>query len=166
MTIILRPEPLTADAFAPFGQVVEPDPATLRMINAGTTRRYHALAAAEIHGEGARAILSIFIGDARALPYAITMMERHPKGSQSFQPLDGRDWLVAVAPDAAGRPGPPRLFLATGRQGINIGANVWHHPLMALDQPSAFLVVDRDGPGVNLEEVDYPEAYLVEEFRS
>lgn len=158
-------ERLTKAAFAPFGDVVEADPKTMRLINSGTTQRFHALSAADVWGEGARAILSLFIGQPRSLPYEVSMMERHPFGSQSFQPLDGRDWLVVVAEDEGGKPGRPRLFLATGRQGINIGANVWHHPLMALDKPSAFLVVDRDGPGINLEEHDYPQAYLVEEFR-
>lgn len=166
MTRTLTLERLTQPAFAPFGQVIEPDPKTMRLINAGTTQRFHALGQVETSGEGARAIISLFVGQPRALPYRVTMMERHPFGSQSFQPLDGRDWLVVVAEDEAGKPGRPRLFLATGRQGINIAANVWHHPLMALDKPSAFLVVDREAPGSNLQEYDYPEAFVVEEFRA
>ena len=55
--IELRPEPLTREAFAPFGDVIEvgSDPMA---INYGRTERHHALAAVEV-GEG-RAIMNIF----------------------------------------------------------------------------------------------------------
>ena len=39
--------------------------------------------------------------------------------------------------------------------------NVWHHPLLALGRVSDFLVVDRDGPGANLEEARYDTPYTV-----
>lgn len=157
-------EPLTKSAFAPFGDVVEADPSTMRLINGGTTERYHALAGPQALGEGAAVIINLFRGQPRVLPYMVDMMERHPFGSQSFHPLQNRPWLVIVAEDEGGRPAAPRLFMATGRQGINYRANVWHHPLMALDEISDFLVVDRTGPGDNLEEYVYPEPYVVPEI--
>ncbi|MFN3636187.1 MAG: ureidoglycolate lyase, partial [Rhizobium rhizophilum] len=43
MPIELSIRPLTAQAFAPFGEVVEADPSTMRLINGGTTERFHAL---------------------------------------------------------------------------------------------------------------------------
>ncbi|MEM9107820.1 MAG: ureidoglycolate lyase, partial [Pseudomonadota bacterium] len=67
-----------------------------------------------------------------------------------------------VAPDENGRPGTPRVFLAHGHQGINYRANIWHHPLMALGEVSDFLVVDRDGEGINLEEYSYQVPYIIE----
>ena len=155
---------LTKAAFAPFGDVVEADPATMRHINGGTTERYHALARPQARGEGAELIISLFRGQPRRLPYLVDMVERHPFGSQSFHPLQDRPWLVIVAEDEAGRPGPPQVFMATGRQGINYHANIWHHPLMALSEISDFLVVDRSGPGNNLEEYVYHEAYVVPEI--
>jgi ureidoglycolate lyase len=157
-------EPLTKAAFVPFGEVVEADPASVRMINGGTTERHHALAHPTATGEGAGLIINIFRGAPRALPYLVDMVERHPLGSQSFHPLDGRPWLVVVAEDEGGRPGRPRLFSAGGRQGINYHPNVWHHPLMALGETSDFLVVDRSGPGNNLEEYFYTEPFLVPDF--
>ena len=45
---------------------------------------------------------------------------------------------------------------ASGRQGVNYARNAWHHPLLVLEE-SRFLVVDRKGPGKNLEEVWLPE---------
>ncbi len=165
MNHVLTIEPLTAQAFAPFGDVVEADTARMRLINGGTTERFHALATAEAKGEGARVILNIFRGQPRAFPYEIGMMERHPFGSQSFHPLDNHPWLVVVADDENGEPGRPRVFSATGRQGVNYRANVWHHPLMALAAPSNFLIVDRDGPGVNLEEYFFEKPFVVEDFQ-
>lgn len=155
--------PLTKSAFAPFGEVIERDPATVRLINAGTTERFHALAAAEAAGEGARVIINIFRGQPRGFPCEVAMMERHPFGSQSFSPISGRPFLVVVSEDEGGRPGRPQAFLARGDQGVNYRRNVWHHPLMALGEPSDFLVVDRDGPGNNLEEFFFETPFVIQE---
>ena len=144
--MILKPETLTAAAFAPFGQLIEADPATAVEINSGFTTRFHALATAETD---AKTILSIFQG--RPRPMTVGMLERHPLGSQAFVPLGGRPWLAVVAetPD----PTACRAFLCAGHQGLQYEANVWHHPLLVIGAEQDFLVVDRDGPGPNLEEV-------------
>ncbi|MGL3604983.1 ureidoglycolate lyase [Rhizobium sp. G187] len=163
MPIELPIRPLTASAFAPFGEVIEADPSTMRLINGGTTERFHALFSPEIAGEGARVIVNIFRGQPRAFPYEITMMERHPFGSQSFSPLSGRPFLLAVSLDEDGKPGQPQVFLAAPHQGVNYRRNTWHHPLMAIDAVSDFLVVDRDGPGNNLEEFFFDTPFLIRE---
>ena len=161
MTQTLEIHPLTKAVFAPFGDVIEADPATMRFINGGTTERFHALSGAEALGDGARVILNLFRGQPRAFPYAIEMMERHPFGSQSFVPLNGRPFLVVVSKDEDGKPGRPQVFLARGDQGVNYRANVWHYPLMALGQPSDFLIVDRDGPGNNLVEFFFDTPFII-----
>lgn len=161
MPLLLTIEPLTQAAFAPFGTVIETDPASLRLINGGSTERFHALAYVDVTGEGGRVIINIFRGQPRSFPYSLTMMERHPLGSQSFSPIGGGSWLAVVAPDDNGKPGFPRVFLATGSQGVNYGRNVWHHPLMAVGAVSDFLVVDREGPGNNLVEVFYDEPFII-----
>lgn len=150
----LLPEPLTAAAFAPFGDVIAVDAAQRHFpINGGNTERYHALAALDPGPDG-RPIVSIFRGQPRALPFTIAMVERHPLGSQTFMPLADAPYLVVVA-----RPGPPpgpgdlRAFLAQPGQGVNYARGVWHHPLLALQQVCDFLVIDRQGPGNNCEEV-------------
>lgn len=160
---LLEIRPLTAAAFAPFGDVIEADPSTMRLINGGTTERFHGLAAPDIVGEGARLIINIFRGQPRSFPYEIGMMERHPLGSQSFSPLSGRPFLAAVSQDEGGRPGRPQVFFARADQGVNYGRNVWHHPLMAIGAVSDFLIVDRDGPGNNLEEFVFDEPFLIPE---
>src|SRR3954465_5976191 len=117
MTDTVAVRPLTKESFAPFGQVLETHGAETRLINAGTCTRFHALATVEIRGEGARAVVSLFRTEPTALPLRLSMMERHPLGSQAFWPLSGGDWLVAVAPDENGRPGAPLGFRAGGKQG-------------------------------------------------
>lgn len=154
--------PLSREAFAPFGTVIEADPASMRHINGGTTERYHALAEAEAVGEDARVIINLFRGSPRAFPYTVDMMERHPFGSQSFSPIDDRPWLVVVAPDEGGKPGRPQVFRAGGRQGVNYRRNVWHHPLIAIGAVSDFLVVDRLGGGVNLEEFFFDSPFIID----
>jgi ureidoglycolate lyase len=91
------------------------------------------------------------------------MMERHPFGSQSFSPLSGRPFLVAVSSDEDGKPGQPQVFLASPHQGVNYRRNTWHHPLMAIGEVSDFLVVDRDGPGNNLEEFFFETPFVIRE---
>lgn len=157
----LQIHPLTKSAFAPFGDVIETDPAALRYINGGTTERFHALATVEAVGEGAHVIINLFRGQPRAFPYEVAMMERHPFGSQSFSPISGRPFLVIVSEDEDGRPGKPQVFLADGHQGVNYRRNVWHHPLMALGEASEFLVVDRSGPENNLEEFFFDEPFII-----
>ncbi len=152
----LTPEPLTADAFAPFGDVIEAsEDAEVMAINYGWTTRFNALSDIAV-GEG-RAILSIF--RSRPLePLVLKIFERHPLGSQAFMPLNGRPFLVAVAPPGAFDPAAVRVFRAEAHQGVNYAKGTWHHFLLALEAESDFLVIDREGPGENLDEVTLAEA--------
>jgi len=161
MTAKLTIESLTAEAFAPFGNVLDITAAEKRMINGGTTERFHALAMADTETAGGRTILSLFRGQPRSFPYPVDMMERHPLGSQAFFPVTQGDWIAVVAPDAGGRPGQPRVFLVPGHVGVQYARNVWHHPLIAVGEPSDFLVMDREGGGTNLEEASYDAPYLI-----
>ena len=154
-------EPLSADAFAPFGQVIEPAGATHFPINGGMTERYHDLARVELGGVHARPLISIFHGQPYDLPLALKLVERHPLGSQAFYPLSDRPFLVIVAEDQSGTPATPRAFLTTPGQGVNIAMNTWHGVLTPLEADSAFLVVDRGGDGVNLEEYHFDTPWIV-----
>lgn len=152
----LVPEPLTADAFAPFGDVIEAsDRAEVIPINYGWTTRFNALADVAV-GDG-HAILSIFRSKPLA-PLVLKIFERHPLGSQAFVPMQGRPYLVAVAPPGDFDPANIRVFRAEAHQGVNYAKGTWHHFLLALDAESDFLVVDREGPGDNLDEVELAEA--------
>ena len=153
---ILKPEPLTRAAFAPFGEVIEMEGSAHYTINQGFTERFNDLAFVDVAAEGGLTNVSLFLGEPRLLPFAIRLMERHPLGSQLFLPLQDRPWLVLVAEDVHDV-ATYRAFTATGRQGVNYARNVWHHPLLVMDAGSRFVIVDRKGPGNNLEEVWFDE---------
>ena len=154
-------EPLTAEAFAPFGQVIEMAGANRYPINGGMTERYHDLAKVELGGVHARPLISIFRGQPYQLPLTLKLVERHPLGSQAFYPLSDRPFLVVVAEDLSGVPATPRAFLTAPGQGVNIAMNTWHGVLTPLEAASDFLVVDRGGDGNNLEEHSFATPYLV-----
>jgi ureidoglycolate lyase len=150
----LTPEPLTAEAFAPFGSVIEASDDAVKLdINQGHAIRYDRLAEIDVADEGGVGAISLF----RARPLdqlVLRMFERHPLGSQTFVPLSGRPYLVAVAPAGAFDAARVRLFHAEGHQGVHYRRGVWHHFLLVLETDSEFLVIDRAGPGDNCEEVE------------
>jgi len=151
----MKIEPLTRTGFAPFGEVIETDGAQHFPINQGFAERFNDLASVDAEAVN----ISIVLAKPRPKPIAITLMERHPLGSQIFYPLQDRPWLVLVCGDPKNVTSF-RAFSATGRQGINYARNTWHHPLLVLEAESRFLVVDRKGPGANLEEVQINEIRL------
>lgn len=159
----VRAQPLSATAFADFGEVIAPENAAKRItINTGTAERFHDLANIN-PGPNGTTTVSIFRGQPRPLPFAISMLERHPLGSQAFVPLSGHPYLIVVAPkgDTVDVENI-RFFIAQANQGINFAPGVWHHPLLALDGESDFLVIDRSGPGNNCDEQALPITFLID----
>jgi ureidoglycolate lyase len=149
---ILRPKPLTAEGFAPFGDVIEPDSATeVVEINRGYATRYDDLT--EVVAREGRAGLSLFRARPLPQPIQIRLMERHPKGSQAFVPLGGGGFVVVVAPQGALDPARIEAFLARNGQGVNFAPGTWHHFLITL-APQDFLVIDRLGSGENCDVVE------------
>ncbi|UWQ02476.1 ureidoglycolate lyase [Aliiroseovarius crassostreae] len=142
-------QPLTADLFSPFGDVIERGTAPLP-INAGMCDRHHDLAQLDF-GSG-RAGISLFDGQARRFPYRLDLVERHPEGSQAFIPLNGVPLLITVCPDEGGRPGTPRAFVMAPEQAINLHRGTWHGVLAPIDAQGLYAVVDHIGPALNLEE--------------
>ena len=153
-------QPLTAEAFAPFGDVLDTSGAPDRIINQGLCGRFHDRAALDF-ADG-RAGISLFRAEPRTLPLVLDMVERHPDGSQAFLPMSEAPFLVVVAPDEGGTPGRPRAFLTQAGQGVNYHRGVWHGVLCPLSAPVLFAVVDRIGAGPNLEEHWFTEPYLIE----
>ncbi len=147
----LTAEPLMAGAFAPYGDVLAVGgPSTL--INQGKGRRYADLARIDL-AENGRTAVSLMTCVAEATPVPLRLMERHPRGNQVFMPINGQRYIVVVAPPGA----PPatadlRAFFCRGDQGINYHRGVWHHPMIALDEPATFLEVHWTGADDNCDE--------------
>lgn len=106
-------EPLTAEAFTPFGQVIQTTGAHHYPINAGMTERFHDLASVQLGGDNPRPLISIFRGQPYAIPLSLKLVERHPQAagpsipsrsgpsSSSSRPI----WMAYRARPAPSSPG-------------------------------------------------------------
>lgn len=157
----LKIQPLTAEAFAPFGDVLEAVGKPDKIINNGFCGRYHDRAQLDFGPDG-RAGVSVFKAEPRALPYTLELLERHPDSCQTFIPMSLDNYLVTVAEDDHGTPVNVRAFLAGAGQGINYHRNTWHGVLTPLAAPGLFTVVDRIGNTPNLEEYLLKTPYMVD----
>jgi ureidoglycolate lyase len=162
-TVKLAAVPLTPAAFAPYGDVIDASRTAPRTINQGFAQRYNDLCKVDVASGEGRVNVSLFTVEPRPQPIAIALMERHPLGTQAFIPMQDQPWLVLVCDDPLDL-STYHLFSASGRQGVNYGRSVWHHPLLVFDSGSHFLIVDRKGPGENLDEVWLPKDWRVEAF--
>ena len=159
--LTIKPQPLTREAFAPFGDVIQIEGSNQFEINSGYTTRVHDLIDIRLGGESARAQFSFFLG--RPRPLEIKMLEKHPLGSQAFYPIEDKRWLVVVA--SAPEPESVCAFWASGRQGVNYHQNVWHHPLLVIE-PQQFVIIDRGGDGHNCDEVELVTSVLIQQLES
>jgi ureidoglycolate lyase len=153
---------LSSSAFEPFGEVLDASGPCDDLANDGAAQVFRDRARVDVAAQGGRVRLNIVRASPCRLPLKIEMMERHPLGSQAFVPLGGADWLVVAAPPGQLDPGAIVAFGARGNQGINYRRGVWHHPLIALDRISDFVVIDRAGEGTNLDIERLAEPLLIE----
>ncbi|MBE1288845.1 MAG: ureidoglycolate lyase [Rhodobacteraceae bacterium] len=157
MKIII--EPMSADAFAPFGDLLEAKGTPDKIINQGLCGRFHDRARMDF--SDGRAGISIFHAEKRDLPLKLDLVERHSEGSQAFVPMSHQPFLVVVAEDQNGTPQNIRAFLTEAGQAINIHRGVWHGVLTPLYDPGLFAVIDRIGEGPNLEEYWLPDEVII-----
>ena len=146
--------PLTAQDFAPYGEVLELDRGDARSINAGTSARRDLPSALDLARDGGAPQLATFEVQAQGLGGPWRVLERHRLGSQTFVPLHAGHWVVLVA---LGEDAPDRrtlaAFSASAQQGVTLRAGTWHHPLIAL-APGRFLVIERAAGEVDCEVVE------------
>tara|TARA_R110000787_G_scaffold110023_10_gene218676 strand:+ start:2464 stop:2949 length:486 start_codon:yes stop_codon:yes gene_type:complete len=160
MTTRIKTEPLTAEAFAPYGDLLEASGTPDKIINQGKCGRFHDRARLDF--SDGQAGISIFQGQKETLPLALELVERHPQGSQAFVPMSADAFLVVVAADADGVPIDPRAFVTAPGQAINFHRGTWHGVLTPLSEPGLFAVIDRIGDGENLQEHWFDEPYVIE----
>ncbi len=150
--MMIKSSPLTAEAFAAFGQLLQGSGAQ--------TERQGFAARMESVRPDARPNMTYMKLIPATGSIRIEALERHPCSNQTFIPLTGTRHLVAVCPSAAnGAPLIPQLkvFVAGGSQAVNYDADVWHAPRMALSAPGEFIMFrwddgsDRDTELIQLE---------------
>ncbi|UXX83045.1 ureidoglycolate lyase [Roseovarius pelagicus] len=161
MSTRIRIEPLSVEAFAPYGDLMQASGPPDKLINLGRCGRFHDRARLDF-ADG-RAGISIFQAEVETLPLALQLVERHPEGSQAFVPMSFDPFLVVVATDAGGVPQNPRAFMTAPGQAINFHRGTWHGVLAPLCAPGLFAVIDRIGDGANLEEYWFDTPYIIEE---
>jgi ureidoglycolate lyase len=140
----LTAEPLSREAFAPFGDVLSAGLGEGTAANQGTAVRFNWAAQLTNARAEAKPNLAIFRSTPQPLPFTVKLLERHPSSTQVFLPLVCSRFLVLVAPAAADQ-GPAldglRAFVCRSGQGINYRAGTWHHPIIALDAPAEFAML-------------------------
>ena len=157
---VIKAHPLTAEAFAPFGDLLDCTGEADKIINQGLCGRFHDRAALDF--SDGKAGISLFNAQPRSFPYELDMMERHPDGSQAFIPMSEHSFLVIVAQDNNGEPGNPQAFITKSGQAINYHRNIWHGVCAPLTSPGLFAVVDRIGSGENLQEHWFDDPVIIE----
>jgi ureidoglycolate lyase len=113
---IVSARPLTATAFAPFGDVLAAEP--------------HEAAITVRDGESW--VLNVLSYDHR--PLVCDHLNAHHRATQTLLPLAGRTALLVVAPAAARFDGPDgvavleqvRAFVLDGRAAVNLALGTWH----------------------------------------
>ncbi|ORX58058.1 Allantoicase [Hesseltinella vesiculosa] len=149
---VIIAEPLTTEAFAPYGDVIDIDTkaaANITEANQGTAKKCHHVAQIYNNFPGNRGKVNMCIfrcAPTNTLPFTIKILERHPYSSQFFIPMTSgqtRGYLVAVALNGADdKPDMSTLkvLVAQSTQGVNYRQGVWHHPMIALEDSTDFAV--------------------------
>ena len=158
---MLHPSPLTAQAFAPFGVVIQHPGGPGHAINGGSAQRFDLSPDLQLQAADGKAALALFRAQARSFPHRVTTLERHALGSQSFIPLGQRRFVMVVAPVGdAPRVEDVRAFITDGAQGVVLAPGVWHHALLAVDAGD-FAVIERAAQAVDCDEMDLPQPVIL-----
>jgi len=162
MTFTLKPEPLTKERFAPYGDVIETSRGSDAM-NDARFERFDDLCNIDIIQDGRVAVSIARCRTATSLPLRLDMVERHPLGSQAFVPLSRCKMIIVVAPPQESVDADElRAFVTNGRQGINYRRGTWHMPLIAFESGQEFLIIDRGGSESNCDTHMLGDAVLLE----
>jgi ureidoglycolate lyase len=159
MTITLKPEPLTPERFAPYGNVIETSRDSSDAMNEARFERFDDLCEIDLDDDGRIAVSIARCRTPSTLPLRLDMVERHPLGSQAFVPLSPCQMVIVVAPpEESVDASDLRAFVTNGRQGINYHRGTWHMPLISFDAGQEYLIIDRFGdiPNCDMHTLDDP----------
>jgi ureidoglycolate lyase len=134
-------EPLTTEAFVPFGEIIGPDGRERLPINLydGTIDAYNIPCRADEPFEW-------LVNRMRYRGLRIHNLETHEHLQQAFLPLDGAPFIqVVAAADATLEKDVPaadevRAFIVPGNRGVQIDVNVWHEPPFPMQAEQLLIV--------------------------
>jgi len=164
VTITLKPAPLSAENFAPYGDVIETSRGGADKMNAARFERFDDLCNVDLSDDGQVAISIARCRTPSSLPLRLDMVERHPLGSQAFVPLKPCKMVIVVAPPGESVEAQDlRAFVTNGKQGFNYHRGTWHMPLVSFSAGQEYLVIDRGGSASNCEEHTLDEVIFLED---
>lgn len=160
----VQAHPISREAFAPYGWLIDASSHTGLAINDGSSQRVDGQTELALTAAGGQACLAVFKAAARDPAGPWQVLERHSLGTQTFVPLNGVRYVVLVAcasQPVSDRPDESTLaaFVVSGHQGITLRAGTWHHGLLALEAGD-FVVLERHAA-----EVDCSTAQLQQPVR-
>jgi ureidoglycolate lyase len=123
-------EPLTREAFAPCGDVISAEGHDRLPVNYYGDRMDVYKAGPFESDQPVEFLLTV----TRIRDFRVTFLERHMELTQTFIPLAGHPFIIAVAPpDARLEDGVPafddvRAFFVPGDVAVNIHRGTWHEP--------------------------------------
>ncbi len=133
--MIIKANPLTLEAFAPYGQV---------LMGQGEGPERHNFAAHMANLRlNATPNMTFMRVPVAAMPVYVEELERHLYSNQTFIPLNCTRQLVAVCPSHhAGNPDIKNLsaFIAEGAQAVNYNPGIWHAPRTAIGGSGEFIM--------------------------
>ncbi len=144
--IKIRAKSMLSEDFKQYGNVLNTPGNVARLDNAAKlqNKRSHA-----------KPNLLIAKAEPTLFPMTIKKMERHPESSQTFFPLDVKQYLILVCPNSHNnQPNIKKIdaFVVEGNQGINYLPGVWHYPITTLDKTGIFAaLVWEDGTSLDTE---------------
>ncbi|KAE9411273.1 allantoicase [Gymnopus androsaceus JB14] len=169
--------PLTPEAFAPFGQVIQaygdhtaaPKGTKITPANGGTASKFHKLsllASSYPPNAGATAGLSVYrcqpLKDVNMTDGTTELTDLYPMGPGPNEGLadPGHRYLVVVAKN--GENDKPdlktlRAFVACTSQGIVYNTGIWHQPMTVLDKALDFTCIETQIGNGSIEDCEIVE---------
>lgn len=160
----IKPIDLTIDSFKEYGTILSVENSESIVINNGFANKHFNLCNIDANDNQGVATVHFYVAKKREFPLSINMMEKHPHFSQTFIPRSNNPFLLVVA---LGNEKPDlktlKVFKTNGNQGVHYKKNIWHFPLISLEDKEQFIVIDRNDLGRKENKVIDCIEYSIEE---
>ncbi|MGQ4808751.1 Ureidoglycolate lyase [Candidatus Entotheonellaceae bacterium PAL068K] len=140
----IKAEPLTSEAYEPFGQVIGLDDVQLHL------RQDEQFRMTIIHAKNSG--------------YRISHLNHHLNSTQALIPLEGKAYIIVVAPpeitfEKAADLKKVKAFLSDGSVGVNIGLHTWHQALLPIGPEIKMVNMQGVNSGKDTYVCDFEDAF-------
>lgn len=155
-TDVIQAEPATQTALAPFGDLIAVDVGAGRAV---ADYRATLWKPADFASDADTTLSTVRLNKR---PFTIRWLERHFKHTQVFLPLNGKPFVVALAPPGSGDMpdmSDVRAFRFNGSQGICMKVGTWHEFPFPLKDDTQAIVILRHETNRDLQRKTGTEAF-------